>query len=98
MLTLSCGHMEMYYRYTIPDTTFCYQCKKKDEAMTGKSLITSDAVKDVLRAAKLGFKTDNDLNAEAMRKCRTHGWIQGGEDEPLALTSEGRKAWDALKL
>lgn len=61
------------------------------------NLITSDAVREVLRAAKASG-ADTGLNAEALRKCRAHGWIQGGDDEPLALTSEGRKACEALKL
>lgn len=65
--------------------------------MTGRSLITSDAVKDVLRAAKDG-KTHAGLNETALEKCHVKGWTQCGEGEVLSLTAEGRKACEALKL
>lgn len=65
--------------------------------MTGRSLILSESATEVLRVAKAGGDEDG-LNETALAKCRTHGWIQGGDDEPLALTSEGRKLCEKLKL
>lgn len=63
--------------------------------MTGRTIITSEAVEAVLRAAKEG-KTDAGLNETALDKCLMKGWILSGA--VLSLTAEGQKACEALKL